>query len=121
MAVSVQVVYFTALFPYMLMFILFIRGVTLPGAMTGIRYYLIPDVEKLKDITVSDLRVPRVRGGPQHVHHRQCSPLFCLASDDLQLLYAKNLLHYQLHKTNMLFSISLHIYLYLFHNFLNIF
>lgn len=35
------------------MFILFIRGVTLPGAMTGIRYYLIPDIEKLKDITVS--------------------------------------------------------------------
>lgn len=46
-------VYFTALFPYILMFVLFIRGVTLPGAMTGIRYYLIPDVEKLKDITVS--------------------------------------------------------------------
>ncbi|XP_063871397.1 sodium- and chloride-dependent GABA transporter 1-like [Scylla paramamosain] len=47
-----KVVYFTALFPYILMFVLFIRGVTLPGAMTGIRYYLIPDVEKLKDITV---------------------------------------------------------------------
>ncbi|XP_050693500.1 sodium- and chloride-dependent GABA transporter 1-like [Eriocheir sinensis] len=47
-----KVVYFTALFPYILMFILFIRGVTLPGAMTGIRYYLIPDMEKLKDITV---------------------------------------------------------------------
>ncbi|KAK8720642.1 hypothetical protein OTU49_013192, partial [Cherax quadricarinatus] len=47
-----KVVYFTALFPYLLMFILFIRGVTLPGAMTGIRYYLIPDIDKLKDITV---------------------------------------------------------------------
>ena len=50
---SVQVVYFTALFPYILMFVLFIRGVTLPGAMTGIRFYLIPDMEKLKDVTVS--------------------------------------------------------------------
>ena len=49
----VQVVYFTALFPYVLMFILFIRGVTLPGASTGIRYYLIPDMSKLKNISVS--------------------------------------------------------------------
>ena len=48
-----QVVYFTALFPYCMMFILFIRGVTLPGAMTGIRYYLIPNMEKLMSINVT--------------------------------------------------------------------
>ena len=47
-----QVVYFTALFPYCLMIILFFRGITLPGAGTGIKYYLIPDMEKLKDINV---------------------------------------------------------------------
>jgi len=47
-----KVVYFTAVFPYVIMFILFVRGVTLPGAWTGIRYYLIPDMSRLADITV---------------------------------------------------------------------
>ena len=51
----IQVVYFTAVFPYVIMFILFVRGVTLPGAWTGIRYYLIPDMSRLADITVSNL------------------------------------------------------------------
>lgn len=47
-----KVVYFTAVFPYVLMFILFIRGITLPGASTGIKYYLIPDLSRLADIRV---------------------------------------------------------------------
>lgn len=47
-----KVVYFTAVFPYVLMFILFIRGITLPGASTGIKYYLIPDLSRLADIQV---------------------------------------------------------------------
>lgn len=38
-----QVVWFTALFPYAVLLILLIRGVTLPGSTEGIRYYLSPN------------------------------------------------------------------------------
>ncbi|XP_046391075.1 sodium-dependent serotonin transporter [Ischnura elegans] len=43
-----KAVWFTALAPYVILFILLARGVTLPGAEDGIRYYLTPQWEKLK-------------------------------------------------------------------------
>ena len=42
-----QVAYFTAIFPYAILLSLLIRGVTLPGAVDGIMFYLKPDFNKL--------------------------------------------------------------------------
>ena len=47
--------YFTATSPYVLMFVLLIRGVTLEGASTGLRYYLLPEWSRLLDPQVWQL------------------------------------------------------------------
>ncbi|XP_028838229.1 sodium- and chloride-dependent GABA transporter ine isoform X2 [Denticeps clupeoides] len=47
-----KVVYFTALFPYIVLLALLINNVQLPGAMTGIRFYLVPEWEKLLSVEV---------------------------------------------------------------------
>ena len=44
-----QVVYFTAIFPYLVLFILLVRGATLEGAGEGVLFYLKPDFTRLKD------------------------------------------------------------------------
>uniref|UniRef100_H3BW84 Transporter n=1 Tax=Tetraodon nigroviridis TaxID=99883 RepID=H3BW84_TETNG len=44
-----KVVYLTATFPYVMLFVLLMRGVTLPGAGQGIIYYLKPDIGRLAD------------------------------------------------------------------------
>ncbi|CAB3235025.1 unnamed protein product [Arctia plantaginis] len=44
---SGKVVWFTALFPYAVLLILLVRGITLPGSATGIQYYLSPNFEAI--------------------------------------------------------------------------
>uniref|UniRef100_A0A7M4G267 Ubiquitin carboxyl-terminal hydrolase 19 n=1 Tax=Crocodylus porosus TaxID=8502 RepID=A0A7M4G267_CROPO len=51
-AAASQVVYFTALFPYVVLILLLVHGVTLPGALGGIVYYLKPDWSKLAEAQV---------------------------------------------------------------------
>lgn len=44
--------YFTALFPYVVLITLLIRGVTLDGAADGILYFVKPEWDKLLDVNV---------------------------------------------------------------------
>lgn len=52
-----QVVYFTALFPYVILTILLIRGVTLEGAGNGIYFFLKPDFSRLADPQVQNFYI----------------------------------------------------------------
>jgi len=51
--VSVQVAYFTATFPYVMLTVLVVRGATLPGATQGITYFFYPNWRQLAAPEVS--------------------------------------------------------------------
>ncbi|XP_063713731.1 sodium- and chloride-dependent GABA transporter 2-like isoform X2 [Symsagittifera roscoffensis] len=50
--ISGKIVYFTVLFPYVLIFCFILRGLTLEGSLQGIVFYLKPNMDKLKEAQV---------------------------------------------------------------------
>ena len=58
-------VWFTALFPYFVLFVLLIRGITLPGSARGVKYYLSPDWNKLANSEVRQV-LPQSRVEQTH-------------------------------------------------------
>lgn len=80
-----QVVYFTALFPYVILLILLVRGATLEGALDGIEYYI------GSQSNITKLMEAEVRGSvsPRSVTHFPCYVgllLFFSPSQVLQVL-----------------------------------
>lgn len=51
-SLCLQVVYFTATFPYFILFALLINNVQLPGAKDGILFFLMPNWSKLLEVQV---------------------------------------------------------------------
>lgn len=52
----VQVVYFTALFPYVILIALLINNAQLPGALEGIKFFIVPVWDELLSVEVRNKR-----------------------------------------------------------------
>lgn len=62
-----QVVYFTALFPYVILIALLINNAQLPGALDGIKFFIVPQWERLLSLEVRKWRSARQIRAPMMV------------------------------------------------------
>lgn len=69
-----QAAFVTATFPYVMLLVLLVRGVTLPGALDGIIYYLYPDLSRLTDPQVRRPYFPAQRPHPCWDSPSTCPP-----------------------------------------------
>ena len=53
-----KAVYFTAIFPYLILTVLLCFGLSLDGAMAGILYYVTPRLDRLTDVQVCSSAKP---------------------------------------------------------------
>jgi SNF family Na+-dependent transporter len=60
-ASSGKVAYFTAIFPYVVLITLLVRGVTLPGSINGIMFYITPKWEQLLNVNVSVFKGHKIK------------------------------------------------------------
>lgn len=56
-----EIIYVTASLPLLLLFVLLIRGATLDGAMIGIEYYLKPNLTKMQEPQVGNIKSIYIR------------------------------------------------------------
>ena len=57
-----KISYFTAIFPYVMITALIIRGVTLPGAMKGLEFYILHvDMKKLLTLKVNNKKITLIK------------------------------------------------------------
>jgi len=59
---SGKAAYFLALFPYVVLLILLVRGATLPGAVDGILYFITPQWEQLLNPKVRNTKIKIFEG-----------------------------------------------------------
>ncbi|PSN56600.1 hypothetical protein C0J52_01586 [Blattella germanica] len=87
---SLQVVYFTSMFPYLVLTIFFVKGLTLKGSGAGIIHMYTPKVSKLSfDISTGFLRglPPNHKLSPTWIFQGSIYEMFIINSLPLYLIY----------------------------------